>query len=164
MAQAVYPLKQVIEVKKKRVEDAEKLVLAKQKALEQEQTKLKEREADRDKALAHHNAKMQQLRNSLDEGTTSDKVLQMKAYLKVTKERIQAEEKKVKDQKAQVDKASKELEMAQLELRMKRQEVDKLETHKKDWLKEMRKEEEIIEGREQDEIGTIIFSGRHKKK
>src|ERR1700722_19588333 len=154
MAQAVYPLKQVIEVKKKRVEDAEKLVLEKQKVLEQEEKKLKEREADRDKAMSHHNAKLQQLRDCLDEGTTSDKILQMKVYLKVTIERVKIEEKKVKDQQGQVEKASKDLQMAQLELRMKRQEVDKLETHKKDWLKEMRKEEEVIEGREQDEIGT----------
>ena len=87
----------------------------------------------------------------------------MKVYLKIAKERVQVEEKKVKDQRDQVEKAAKDLQMAELELRMKRQEVDKLETHKKDWLKEMRKEEEIIEGREQDEIGTIIFSSKHRR-
>lgn len=163
MAKAVYPLKQVLEVKKKRVEDAEKVVIEKRAALEKEKEKLAQREADRDKAIAHHTAKLVQLRSELDEGTTSDKVLQMKAYLKIAKERVKVEEKKVKDQQDQVDKATKELQMAELELRMKRQEVDKLETHKKDWLKEMRKEEEIIEGREQDEIGTVIFSLKHRK-
>ncbi|MCE5319281.1 MAG: hypothetical protein LLG04_18195 [Parachlamydia sp.] len=40
--------------------------------------------------------------------------------------------------------------------------MDKLQTHRKDWEKEMRKEEEIIEGREQDELGTIIFSARQR--
>ncbi len=87
----------------------------------------------------------------------------MKAYMKVAKERVVTEEKKVKDQQNQVEKAAKDLQMAELELRMKRQEVDKLETHKKDWIKEMRKEEEIMEGREQDELGTIIFSSKNRK-
>lgn len=158
-----YPLKQVLDVKKKRVEDAEKLVIEKRNALEKEKEKLAQREADRDKAINHHTAKLQQLRAELDQGTTSDKILQMKAYLKIAKEKVKIEEKKVKEQQDQVEKAAKDLQMAELELRMRRQEVDKLETHKKDWLKEMRKEEEIIEGREQDEIGTIIFSSRHRK-
>jgi flagellar biosynthesis chaperone FliJ len=163
MAQIVYPLKQVLEVKKKRVEDAEKVVVEKRNALEKEKEKLKQREADRDKAIHHHYAKLTQLRSALDEGTTSDKILQMKDYLKIAKEKVKAEEKKVKEQQDQVEKAAKDLQMAELELRMKRQEVDKLETHKKDWLKQMRKEEEIVEGREQDELGTIIFSSKHRK-
>lgn len=163
MAKAVYPLKQVLDVKKKRVEDAEKVVAEKKKVLEKEKEKLAEREAERDKAIGHHNAKLTQLRASLDEGTTSDKILQMKAYLKIAKERVKTEEKKVKDQQDQVEKAAKDLQMAELDLRMRRQEVDKMETHRKDWLKEMRKEEEIIEGREQDEIGTVIFSIKHRK-
>lgn len=159
----VYPLKQVLEVKNKRVEDAEKVVVEKKRVLEAEKKKLAEREAERDKAKAHHDAKLSQLRQELDHGTTTDKIIQMKAYLKIAKERVQVEEKKVKDQRDQVEKAAKDLQMAELELRMKRQEVDKLETHKKDWLKQMRKEEEIIEGREQDELGTIIFSSKHRR-
>lgn len=162
MPAQVYPLKQVLEVKIKRVEDAEKVVIEKRKALETEKEKLKQREEERDKAVKHHGDKLTQLRKCLDEGTTTDKIMQMKAYLKVAKERVKVEEKKVKDQKDQVDLAEKNLTMAQTELRMRRQEVDKLESHRKDWLKELHKEEEIIEGREQDEIGTIIFSTRQR--
>ena len=157
-----YPLKQVLEVKIKRVDDAERLVIEKRKALETEKEKLKQREADRDKTVKHHMDKLTQLRKCLDEGTTTDKIMQMKAYLKVAKERVKVEEKKVKDQKDQVDLAEKSLTVAQSDLRMRRQEVDKLESHRKDWLVELRKEEEIIEGREQDEIGTVIFSTRQR--
>jgi flagellar biosynthesis chaperone FliJ len=163
MAQMTYPLKQVLEVKKKRVDDAEKVVVVKRTALEKEKEKLLQREADRDKAIAHHNSKLTQLRAELDKGTTSDKILQMKSYLKIAKEKVKVEEKKVKDQQDQVEKATKDLHAAEAELRMRRQEVDKIETHRKDWLKEMRKEEEVVEAREQDEIGTIIFSMRHRK-
>jgi hypothetical protein len=35
--------------------------------------------------------------------------------------------------------------------------------HKKDWEKEKRRELEIIEGREQDELGSIIHGVHHRK-
>lgn len=161
MAQ-VYPLKQVLEVKVRRVEEAERVVTEKKKALELEKEKLKQREADKEKAINHHLAKLTQLRQSLDEGTTTDKIMQMKAYLKVAKERVKVEEKKVKDQQDQVEIAQKNLNEAENNLRLKRKEVDKLEFHKKDWLKEMKREEEIAEGREQDEIGTVIHSSKKR--
>lgn len=160
----VYPLKQVIEVKQRRVDEAEKVVKEKQAALEKEQDVLKQKEADRDKAKQHSAAKLKQMREEMDKGTTSPKIQQMRAYFKVTKERLTVEEKKVKDQKAQVETAEKNLDAAKANLKIKRQEVDKLLTHKKDWMKEMQKEQEIIEGREQDEIGSTLFSIHHPRK
>ncbi len=164
MAKLVYPLKQVMEVKQRRVEEAEKVVIEKKAALEKEKEKLAQREAERDKAIQHHTAKLMQLRGAMDEGTTTDKILQMKAYLKVAKERVKTEEKKVKDQQAQVDIAMKNLQQAQNDLKMRRMEVDKMETHRKDWMKQMLKEEEIMEGREQDELGTLIFSAKQRSR
>lgn len=160
----VYPLKQVIEVKQRRVEDAEKVVKEKQAALEKEQQILAQKEAERDKAKKHYDDKLKQMREELDHGTTSPKIQQMKAYLKVVKERVAVEEKKVKDQKVQVENAEKNLENAKQDLKVKRQEVDKLLTHRTDWIKEMRKEQEIIEGREQDELGSIIFTTNTRRK
>lgn len=160
---AVYPLKQVIEVKKRRVEDAEKVVIEKKAALQKEEEKLAQREAERDKVKNHKNDKLTQLRAELDHATTSPKVQQMKVYLKVVEEKLKVEEKKVRDQQEQVKIAEKNLEQAKEDLRKKRQEVDKLLTHQKDWEKEMRKEREVIEGREQDELGNVIYISRHKK-
>lgn len=157
----VYPLKQIIEVKQKRVEDAEKVVLEKRQALQKEEEKLAQREAERDKVKKHQQDKLKQLRDTLDHSMTSPKVQQMKAYLKVVDEKLKVEEKKVKDQKEQVNIATKNLEQAQEDLKKKRQEVDKLMTHRKDWEKEMQKEMEIVEGREQDELGTIIYFSQH---
>lgn len=161
-----YPLAQVLEVKQKRVDDAEKVVKEKQLALEKEQKILAQKEAERDKARQHYNDKLLQLRTALDSETTADKIQQMKVYLKITKERVAAEEKKVKDQKVQVETAEKNLEIARVNLKQKRQEVDKLVTHRTDWLKERAKEQEVIDGREQDELGSIIFTthrGSRKK-
>lgn len=162
MAPSKYPLLQIIDVKQKRVEDQEKVVKEKIQQLEKEQEKLREREAERDKVVKHHTEKLSQLRQELDTGTTSDKVQQMKAYLKVVKEKVEVEEKKVVEQQGHVAQAEKNLELARQELHIRRQDVDKLLNHKKDWEKEQRKEAEIIEGREQDELGSVIFMN-HKK-
>jgi len=161
---AVYPLKQVLEVKQRRVEDAEKVVKEKQEILQKEKEKLEQREKEKAVVQTHHNDKLKQLRAEMDQGTTSDVILQMRAYLKVVKERLAAEDKKVEDQKAQVKTAENNVQIAKQELARKRQEVDKLLTHEKDWIKEIRKEMEIMEGREMDELGTVIFLGNMRKR
>lgn len=163
MVKAIYPLAQVIDVKKKRVEEAEKLVAEKKLALEQEIEKLQARQKERDAVKDHKKAKLEQLRNEMDQGTTCPKILQMKAYLKIVDEKLKIEEKKVNDQKEQVKIAEQNLENAKIELKRKRQEVDKLLTHKKDWELEAKKEEEIIEGREQDELGSVMFLVHQRK-
>lgn len=152
-----YPLAEVIEVKNRRVEVAELVVKEKKKLLEIEEEKLRQREAERDKVKEHYKAKMNQLRKELDEGTTSDKIDQMKVYLKVVQERLAAEEKKVKDQKAQVELAQKNLDIAKNQLKDRERERDKIITHRKEWTKETIKEMQIIETRAEDELGSTMF-------
>ncbi len=163
MAAIVYPLADVIKVKIRRVEEAEKVLKQKREILEKEQRILEEKKAERDKVVQHHTDKLVQLRSELDQGTTSDVVQRMKAYLKVVQIRVQEENKKVKDQEQKVEIAQRNVEQAKQDVDRKRLEVDKLNTHKADWTKEMRKEQEVIEGREQDEIGSIIFNVRKRK-
>lgn len=164
MSATEYPLKQIIEVKQKRVEAAEKVVKERQLVLKAEKKKLEEREAERDKVKNHKKDKLQQLRDIVDAGTTSPKIQQMKGYLKLVDEKLLIEEKKVRDQTGIVTNAEKQLEAAELELHQKRQEADKLLMHQKDWEREQRKEAEIIEGREQDELGSMIYTSRNRKK
>ncbi len=159
-----YPLEQVITVKENRVKEAERVVAEKRQALEKEQEKLRQAEEQRDKAKKHYADKLAQLREKLDTGTNSTEAQQMKVYLKVTQEKMVAEEKKVKDQQVQVEQAEKNLEVAKEQLRLKRQEVDKLLNHKADWTKQMLFELGRIEAAEQDEMGSIIFSGKRLRK
>lgn len=163
MAKLIYPLKQVLEVKQKRVDDAEKVVKEKLEALEKEKTKLAEKEADRDKVKLHKQAKLQQLRDTLDHDTTSNKIQQMKNYLKVVDEKLYFEEKKVEEQKKQVTIAEENLEKARQELKIKRQEVDKLLMHKKQWEKEAKFEIQKKEEAELDELGSMMHSFKHKE-
>lgn len=155
-----YPLAQVVEIKKRRIEEAEKNVKDKQKALELEQEKLKEREAERDKVKQHYQDKVQQLRDELDGGTNSDKIDQIKKYMKVVQERLAGEEKKVKDQMGQVDLAEKNLSVAKEQLKAREKELDKIMMHKKEWTREALKELQILETREEDEIGSTMFLSR----
>ena len=156
-----YPLGQVLEVKMKRVEDAEQVVKEKQQALLTEQEKLKKREEERDKVKHHYEDKLLQLRHEYDTGTTSNKIDQAKVYIKVVQERLGVEEKKVKDQQAQVELAEKNLDLAKNQLKQRQREQDKIEMHKKEWIKETLKELAIIETRSEDEVGSTMFLSKY---
>lgn len=162
MAQIVYPLEEVLAIKRRRVEEAEKILKQKIAALEAEKKKLAECEAARDKVKEHLIDKMKQLRAILDEGTTSPKIEEMRVYIKVVKERLLVEDKKVAEQQKQVDIAEANVEEARSQLKRRRQEVDKLIIHREDWWKAMNKELEIAEGREQDEVGSVTHM-MHKR-
>lgn len=163
MPRADYPLKQVLEIKLRRVEEAEKVVKEKQQILEQEEEKLVQRKAERDKARQHHQDKLEQLREEMDHGTTSPKIQQMKAYLKVAQERLKVEEKKVQEQQSKVELAKKEVEEAKKLLNLRRLEVDKVNTHREGWEKEKNKEDEIIAERAMDDLGTMIYTSKQRR-
>lgn len=164
MAKSKYPLEQVLTVKKDRVEKAERVVEEKKQALRVEEEKLKKVIEERDAVLNHHNDKLAQLRKALDEGTTSEEVLQMKVYLKIVKEKLAKEEEKVQKQKEQVKIAEKNLEEARADLNRKRLEEEKIKMHKEQWEKETRAELAKKEAKEQDEIGQVLYESHRKKK
>ena len=153
-----YPLEQVLDIKRRRVDAQEKVVAEKEKELQMEQEKLRQCEEERDKVVQHRLDKLNQLRDELDHGTTTDKIIQMKNYLKVVDERVKVEEKKVEDQQEQVNIAEKNLEIAKEELRIKRQEVDKLMTHRVDWIKDKKRELEFEEEKEMEEVGQTLYT------
>lgn len=158
-----YPLEPVLSIKKDRVDRAEKVVKEKRRLLELEQEKLRERESERDKVKNHYMQKIRQLREQLDDGTTSDVILKMKAYIKVVAIQLSEEEEKVNEQKENVLAAAKELERAEVELTKRRKEEEKTRLHKEEWMKEALKEEARQEEKEQDEMGQLLHQ-LHKQK
>ena len=159
-----YPLQEVLNVKKKRVDDAEALVKEKIKALEVEKEKLKKRQEEREKVADHLKEKVNQLRHEFDTGTTSDKIDRSRLYIKVVQERLKIEDKKVKDQEQQVEVAEKNLELAKTALKQRQKEQDKIETHKLVWKKDMQKELALLQTREEDEIGSTMFLSKYMQK
>lgn len=159
-----YPLKEVLNIKNRRVDEAEKVVKEKIKLLEQEKEKLKKREEERDQVLKHYHAKINQMNEAFDQGTTSNRIEQMKVYIKVVQERLKAEEKKVKEQKQQVEIAEKNVALAKEQLKAREKERDKIITHKGEWEKETLRELAVLEVREEDEIGSTMFLSKFSKK
>lgn len=159
-----YPLEQLLDVKKDRVDKAEKIFQEKRRALEVEEKKLAQVEKERDKVSHHYKEKLEQMRASLDKGTTSPEILQMKGYLKVVKEQLVKEDVKVQKQKEQVATAKKNFDIAQEELQRKRVELEKIKVHKEEWSKEMKIEATKREVKESDEIGTLIHGAEMRKK
>jgi len=153
-----YPLEQLVTIKKNRFDQAVKILEEKKAILEKAEKKLAELKAERDIALKHKIDKLTQLRAALDEGTTSDKIQQMKVYLKIVDEQLAAKEKKVVDQKKQVDLAQKQVDAATQEMFQRKKDLEKLEMHRGEWEKEMRHwihQKEILEHDEQGSSSHI---------
>ena len=132
--------------------------------MQKEEAKLLEVEKERDKVKSHRIAKLDQLRQKLDEGTTSDKIQQGKRYLKVVDEQLLQKEAKVKIQKKQVEAAQTQVEEARKDLFKKQQAVEKLIIHRKEWDKEMKAIVEHQENLESDELGSAMHLLRKRAK
>ena len=155
-----YPLEQLMLIKKKRFDQAVKTLEEKKAILEKAYEKLFDLTKLRDEVLTHKTAKLTQLREALDEGTTTDKIQQMKVYLKIVDEKLAEREKKVKEQQKQVDLAQSQVDAATKELFQRKKDLEKLEMHKGEWEKEVRYWAEQKEAIEHDEQGSATHTIR----
>jgi len=159
-----YPLHQLQVIKKKKLEEAERVLREKKEKLAAEEEKLKKLEDERDKVKKHRQDKLTQLRAALDEGMRTDKIEQMRLYMKLVDEKLKVHEKKVADQIKQVEKAELEVEEARKAMVKREREVEKLKEHAHEWKKEEAKELEKEEAKETDEMGSTRFIMKKKKR
>lgn len=157
-----YPLEQLVLIKKNRFDQAIKILEEKKELLAKAHEALYKVSTERDKVLQHKRDKLTQLRDALDTGTTSDKVQQMKIYLKIVDEKLVAAEKKVVDAKGKVDLAQKQVDAATQEVFQRKKDVEKLEMHKVEWEKEMEYFIVQKEATEQDEQGSSTHTTRKR--
>jgi flagellar biosynthesis chaperone FliJ len=157
-----YPLEQIAIIKQKKLEEAEKALREKKNVLEREQQKLTEVEKERNEVKDHRFSKLTQLREKMDEGSPSNKIQQMRYYLKVVDEKLKTKELKVKEQQKQVENAKQQVEIARNDLIKKQQDVEKIQAHRKEWEKEMKVIAEHKESVETDEMGSTMHQ-RHRK-
>lgn len=159
-----YPLGQILDVKIKRLEEAEKIATQKREALDKENKKLQEAEAKRDEVKDHYQDKLRQVRLALDEGSANtQEITQMRDYMKIVKEKLLKEEGLVIEQKKKVDAAESDLKEALKVVKTRRTEVDKIKTHKDEWTVEATKQQVKAEEKLLDEVGTTMFYGRKAK-
>ena len=157
-----YPLEQVALIKKKREEEAEKVLKERKEALEVEEKKLEKVKEERDKVKKHKADKLKQLNDKFEEGITSDEIQMMERYLKVVDEQLKAKEDKVTEQQTARDAADKAVVDAKADLNKKQLAVEKMRIHRKEWEKEMKFLLQVEQGKHTDDIGTIIHA-RNKR-
>ncbi len=159
-----YPLEQVISIKKNRFDQAIKTLELKKEILEKAYERLYELTQELDEVKKHKQDKLDQLREALDAGTTTDKVQQMKAYLKVVDEKVADKKKKVDAGQKAVDAAQAQVDLATDDLFQKKKDLEKLELHKKEWSKEAAYTLERKEEAEHDEQGSASYARVKKEK
>ena len=159
-----YPLEELMVIKKNRFDQAVQVLEEKKTILEKTYETLYDVTKKRDEVLEHKRTKLTQLRDSLDEGTSTDKIQQMKIYLKLVEENLSAKEKKVVEQQKQVDFAQKQVDIATDELFQKKKDLEKMEIHKQEWEKEVHYWAERKEAGEHDEQGATTHQLRKQEK
>jgi flagellar biosynthesis chaperone FliJ len=158
-----YPLEQLMTIKKNRFDQAVKTLEGKKAILEKAYEILYDLTQERDEVLQHKTAKLTQLRQALDEGLSTDKLQQMKVYMKIVDEKLAEKNKKVAAQQKQVDLAQKQVDLATDELFQRKKDLEKMEIHKKEWEKEVHYWTERKEAVEHDELGSAMFQIRKEE-
>ena len=163
MSNPQYPLEQVTIIKQKKLDEAEKALKERKVVLDKESDKLTSLEKDRDTVKKHRDEKLEQFREKLDEGTTTDKIQQMRLYLKEVDEKLKLRETKVKEQKKVVEAAEKKVEEARQEMLKRQHDMEKMRLHRKEWEKEIKIIQEQKEAIEMDETGSALYSRKKTK-
>lgn len=159
-----YPLDQLVAIKQKRLEEAEKVLAEKKNILAHEEQKLAALEKKRDAVKEHYKAKLAQLREKLDVGTGTEKIQQMKQYLKLVSEELKVEQQKVEAQMKVVASAQVQVDLARQDLFKKQKDVEKLKIHHKEWQKEAHRIEEQKEAVFNDESGSTMHTMKKAEK
>jgi len=160
-----YPLDQLVAIKQKRLEEAERVLAEKKSILAQEEQKLLNLEKKRDEVKEHYKAKLTQLREKLDAGTKgTEKIQQMKQYLKLVAEDLKVEERKVEAQIKVVATAQNQVDLARQDLFQKQKDVEKLKIHHKEWKREVHRAEEQKEAAFTDESGSAMHTVKKAEK
>lgn len=158
-----YPLEQLSFIKKKKLEEAEKVLRDKKALLVEEEKKLHSLRMERDKVEQHKDLKLNQMREALDAGSATTKIEQMRQYLKLVKEELKIKQKHVDDQNKKVKEAQDQVEIARRQLIEKQKNVEKLAVHQKEWQKERKRKEEHKEDIDYDEMGSAKHIIKKKK-
>lgn len=159
-----YPLDQLVAIKQKRLEESEKVLAEKKRILEEENGKLSTLKKKRDEVKEHYQTKLTQLREKLDAGTGTDKIQQMKQYLKMVTENLKAEEIKVQAQQKIVDTAQAQVDLARQDLFKKQKDVEKLKIHHSEWEKDVQTEVTRKEELAGDEMGSAMHTLKKAEK
>lgn len=164
MKKRKYPLTQIEEIKKRRLEEAEKVLREKRLALDAAEKDLEEKRKALNATQALKLEMIEKYYEDIKKGTTSILMERHDNYIReVVNVKLAEEKKKVDDQKKVVKQATIALEIAKEERLKKNQELEKIHIHKKEWTKEVKKEIDLEEAGISDELGTSMHARKMKK-
>ena len=159
-----YPLNQVAAIKKKRYDQAVSELKARKKALENEIKKLEELKQFRQKEQENVDQRLNNLREAMDEGSTSEKIKSKKASLEVGQEKLVGAKKQVDDQSEVRNKAEDDVKKATENLTRCQKDVEKLKIHEEEWTKEEKLAMKKKVADVQEEIGSASSARKIQNK
>ena len=159
-----YPLEQLLEIKEKRVEDAERILNEKKEALQKEEDKLKQCLEKEKEAQQEYDDQLDTFYEDFEGGTKSHKIQQRKEHLKSLLEGVKVAKEKTIKQREVRDAAEVEKDEAKAILDQRRVDLDKIEEHKQVWVKADLEEKERLHIIEHDELGAMIHSRKNREK
>lgn len=158
-----YPLIEVIRLKKRRLDEAEKILRDKKQILAKEEEKLKVIQKELNEAKTKFDTYLQKLRDAMDQGEPSSKIDHHKLHLKDLKELFLMCQKKLDNQKKVVKSAEEAVETARLDYQLKEKECEKLTIHKTEWLQAMTLEQARADELKMDEMSTSAHARKKKE-
>ena len=159
-----YPLIELAEIKKKRLQEAEKLLKSAREERDTQEKKCEALRLEYEKIESHKVDKITQLREILDTGTTTDKIDAMKLYLKSVEVKLLEKNKAYSAQKKVLETAEKKYQDAKEYVFTCHKAVEKFSIHKSDWMKELRKIEAVEAAKTLDELGSIIYTAKGRNR
>ncbi len=164
MKKPKYPLEEIITIKGKRLEEAEKMLKHQKEILDEENKKLKECKKKLEDVKKRKIEKVKKHLDLLEKGTTSKEIAIHERYLKqVISEELQVEMKKVNNQEKIVKQSEENVVKARKEYLQKNQDVEKLNLHRKEWDREIEKQEILDESNEGEELNINIHSRKRRQ-
>ncbi len=164
MSLAKYRLQPVLDSKEKKKKDAEKALAETRTELERQKKILQEREEEVVKAIKRKDDYSADLMKKMDSGLESGKITDGKAYLEVLKRSIEIARKKADDQKKVVQQWEEKVEAALVKVMEATKEMKVIEKHKGNWVEAAKKEIEIKEEKEQDEVAQNIYEQSRRRR
>ena len=159
-----YRLQPVLDSKEKKKKDAEKALAETRAELERQKNILRDREEDVLKAIKRKDDYSTDLMRKMDGGMESGKITDGKSYLEVLKRSIEIARKKADDQKKVVHQWEQKVEAALLKVMETTKEMKVIEKHKENWTETEKREIEMKEEKEQDEVAQNLYEQSRKRR
>lgn len=159
-----YRLQPVLNKREKAKQEAERVLGEAQKALALE----KEKEAECERAIELAIQKKEDFKAEMNqkmmEGTLDvEKIKMHKNYLKSLDFEIEQARQRLEEQKVVVQQAEQVVEEKRMVLIDATKEFQAIEKHKENWIKQLKKEMEEAEQKEQEEIGNVLYVQRKQR-